>query len=572
MFLLSSQLWAATYYMRADGTATKAAAIGPCGTVANTMSLATHNAATFSGDDIIKLCNDGGIFRGQLIPPSSGISGHPITYTKGQTALPTLSGTTIINSGSWTLDSGSVYKSTISWGPFGFEAFEDSTILVKAASRVAMVAGTFFESGTTLYVWTFDSSSPAGHTIEVAQFSGENSGLIAVVNKNYITIDGLDIQKSNWIGVYLRTTSHVTVQNSSFEYNYWNAISEDEQAGGADAWLFPNSDNVNILSNTFANNGQSRLATNHAQEGVAVQGLGWQTCLIDRNIVDTNLGEGLVVMGGATNCTMSNNHVTNNKFASIYVLSGPRGGDVTNSTVQYNLVENVPNSTPAYVIAPEGGFGDNINGVNFSYNVANCNNTSAFYALRFGGSGGTGVWENVKVYNNTLACPYGIDIVTNGPSGPGNDFENNILASTNFQTFLTSDTASSNYTIGYEDIFSPTSASIKWLGTSYTLANFVVAFPTFFTHSVQADPKFTNAADLSLQAGSPAINSGLNLGSAYQLGLNPASSWPSAISTVNQNSYGSGWEMGAFVFLTAAPNAPTNLTGTISLSGGLRLQ
>jgi parallel beta-helix repeat protein len=514
------------------------------------MSLATHNSATFSGDDIIKLCNDGGIFRGQLTPPSSGTSGHPITYTKGQTALPVLSGTTIISSGSWILNSGSVYRTTISWGPYGWEAFVDNAILVKAKSLAAMTAGTFFETGTTLYVWTFDGSNPSAHTVEVAQFSGENSGLVAISDKSYITIDSLDIKNSNWIGVYLKATSHVTVQNSRFEFNYWNAISEDEQAGATDAWLFPNSDNVNILNNTFSNNGQSRLPTNHAQEGVAVQGLGWQTALIDHNTVDSNLGEGLVAMGGASNVTISNNQVTNNKFASIYVLSGPRGGDVTNTTVYKNFVAKVPNGTPAYVIAPEGASGDNINGVNFSYNVANCNNASAFYALRLGGSGGTGVWENVKVYNNTMVCPYGIAIVTDGPSGPGNDIENNILASTNFQTFITSDTASANYTIGYENVFSPTTASIKWSnGTSYTLADFIAAFPEFFTHSVQANPKLNG--DLTLQAGSPAIGKGLNLGSNFRNALSPS---------------GAVWDIGAFVYVTGAsspPSAPTGLSAIV---------
>jgi hypothetical protein len=38
------------------------------------------------------------------------------------------------------------------------------------------------------------------------------------------------------------------------------------------------------------------------------------------------------------------------------------------------------------------------------------------------------------------------------------------------------------------------------------------------------------------------------LGAVYQNGLAAASSWPSGVSLLNQNSVGSGWEIGAYVF------------------------
>jgi hypothetical protein len=87
IFCLPFSSWATTYYMRADGSAAnKGAATGPCGTVGNTMSITTHNAQTFSGDDIITLCNDGGNYTTTLVIPSSGTSGHVITYLFGSGA------------------------------------------------------------------------------------------------------------------------------------------------------------------------------------------------------------------------------------------------------------------------------------------------------------------------------------------------------------------------------------------------------------------------------------------------------------------------------------------------------
>src|SRR3990172_5515404 len=70
-----------TYYIRADGTAAnKGAASGPGSTQSACMNIAVHNGETFSAGDIIKLCDDGGIFRGAIVPPSAGSVGSPIVY------------------------------------------------------------------------------------------------------------------------------------------------------------------------------------------------------------------------------------------------------------------------------------------------------------------------------------------------------------------------------------------------------------------------------------------------------------------------------------------------------------
>jgi len=66
---------------------------------------------------------------------------------------------------------------------------------------------------------------------------------------------------------------------------------------------------------------------------------------------------------------------------------------------------------------------------------------------------------------------------------------------------------------------------------------------------VTAAPTFTNAGanDFTLAAGSSAINAGTNLGATYQFGIDPRTSFPWG--TLNRNSQGSGWEIGAFVFV-----------------------
>ena len=66
--------------------------------------------------------------------------------------------------------------------------------------------------------------------------------------------------------------------------------------------------------------------------------------------------------------------------------------------------------------------------------------------------------------------------------------------------------------------------------------------------SISVDPNFYNATanDFRLISGSPAIDAGVNLGSQYQMALDPLTSFPFGIA--NQNSHGNGWEIGAFVY------------------------
>lgn len=83
---------AATYYMRADGTASNKMEATACSSAANAMSIATHNSQIFTSDDIIYLCNDGGDYTSILIPPSSGTDGHQITYENVPNEVVTFSG------------------------------------------------------------------------------------------------------------------------------------------------------------------------------------------------------------------------------------------------------------------------------------------------------------------------------------------------------------------------------------------------------------------------------------------------------------------------------------------------
>jgi len=84
VLLLPCWVGAATYYIQQDGeAANKEAATGPCGTVANCMTVATHDGEgdAYAADDTIIVCQDDGAnYTTELDVQSSGSNGSPITY------------------------------------------------------------------------------------------------------------------------------------------------------------------------------------------------------------------------------------------------------------------------------------------------------------------------------------------------------------------------------------------------------------------------------------------------------------------------------------------------------------
>ena len=159
-------------------------------------------------------------------------------------------------------------------------------------------------------------------------------------------------------------------------------------------------------------------------------------------------------------------------------------------------------------------------------------NTAAFF---YSSESSNNLFYNNVVYNT----PDGFSARSNSS---GNVYKNNIVVSASAHGLYLS-----GATVGAEDynIFYNSGPNVGFTGGA---------------HDLTSNPGFLSATpsvpgDVRLQAGSPAINSGTNLGAAYMMTLDAGdSSFP--FSTIDQNLLGSAWERGAFGF--AGGFMPTN--------------
>ncbi len=510
------------------------------------------NASTLlPGDSVLfqRTCT----WREQLTPPSGGSPTAPITFgAYGAGALPVLNGSSLVTG--WTLSSGSIYYASASWSPN--LVFQDGASLTLETSTAAMVAGSFYYDPTAsrLYVWATDSASPATHAIEASHYGATYYGLIFINNLSYITIDSLHLTKYNYNGVEIAgTSSNITIQNSSFDYGYQNDVTTAETTATYS--------NINVLNNSFSHGGIARTRTSGpgaAAEGVAVNGFGFQGGSIKGNTIGPSPAEGIQVLAGAQNVEIASNSVSN-ALVGIYVSAGyGTNADTQNITVRYNKVFN--SSIHNYQIALENGA--NINGVDFYGNVSDT--ATGGDCLLFGYAG-PGTIKNAHVYNNTFVnCNNGVEAF--GPtSDASNQFKNNLISvSGSGYPWVQQDPNDSNYSPDYNLLYkSGSSSAINWLGSAYALAAFQSG-KSKMMHSLSADPQLNNPAsgDYSLLSSSPAIDAGANLGATYQLGLDPRTRFPWG--TLNQDSYGAAWEIGAFVFLPQArPAPPTSLSAIV---------
>jgi parallel beta-helix repeat protein len=284
-----------------------------------------------------------------------------------------------------------------------------------------------------------------------------------------------------------------------------------------------------IKNNTFNNNGQNSADAYNG--GLYIANAGPYTSygiIVEYNIAHSNgRDEGDAVVGSS-----------GGGIGIWYDTLGSNSG-ADPVIFRYNLTYNNANTSNFAV----GVFLENCEDAQMYGNVSYGDDVG----LRVATSNATYHSDDNVVYNNTVynATTFGIQI---GDSDTENTIVKNNIVHTAGTHFIYHESAT-NTTFDY-NLYYDSSLTNKWDwndGHSSTLGDWQTASSQDANSPAVADPLFTNAGsnDFTLQASSPAIRAGVDLGASYDLALTVDSSWPSSVRTMPQ---GEKWEIGAYIY------------------------
>jgi hypothetical protein len=508
-----------------------------------------------AGDSILfqRTCT----WREELVPPSSGSSGSPITFgAYGTGTAPIIDGSDLL-SVSWTPVSGNLWRATLGTQPL--IAFFDGVPGTKVGSEANITApGDWWWNADTLYVYS--TSNPSSAFTDPGIEAGARQYAVIQYQVQYLSFSNLHLTKANYYGIQL--TANVTVDDITADYNGTSGIL---------AWESPDAigNGITVENSTIAYNGGSGLNYGYVNN-MLIQGNDvHHNCWNPSNAYSRGLDGGAL---GTTNVTVQYNNVHENGNAQ----TGSPGAGITCDTCGSGIVFRY-----------NASWGNNGRGISLDAD----NNAQVYYNVAWNNAvGGISVFADAntsmkghQIYNNTLYGNSMFGMLVEGPTAgsalggcTNNTITNNIVVDTaggpNLEAFNGcenpgADGSGNVYT--HNDFGLAASNFIEWGAETYysgytpwETAPGNCGTPGC-SHSVQANPQFVDAAAVQfwLASGSPAIGTGLNLGSPYNIGILPESNWPSSVVTGDQNAYGGGWEIGAFIYVPVA--SPTNAKAVV---------
>lgn len=589
----------ADYTMRADGTAAnKAAALdGDPAVQAECMSVATHNAETFSAGDAIQLADTGGIYRAKVIVPSSGSVGSPITYEEYSGDAPLLYGSTELTSAAlkWTASGSGVNEYYCELAGSGDPSLDEPDLVVfhdaDPANVVQLVDGTLgaladHESGygdndalgfLTVYVRD-DTGDPdvSGVTIEASQ-----RGCFLVSSKNYVTVDGLTFKYGIDPEGGLRSDgcSYLIVQNCEAYWNNGHGIGIKNANSTIDSCTAGYNGGHNLLAggNEGSHATGMTIKNSIAHHGINNFWSGWDGYGIKFLFVDDseilncesylNELQGIDLDGttgeGSYRCRVSGNFIHDNVFQGILVEVYSDDCEIDNNLLIDNCTSNnnatgeiaVTNCLRTLIYSnlvyrtKAGGHATGRIVYIQDLNPGRVGGGTVLYGNTFDTDGqgtrcveidGYYSCENVKIKDNIMvgASDPCLKVASVGENYDGFEVD--------YNRYLRSDAD--------PDV-------IRRQSVKYTIVEHFAAFGDDENSTVGA-PGFTDQAnqDYTLAVAAACIDTGVKLLGGFERGLRPESTWPSGVSTADHNSYGAGRDIGAFVY-TAGTAKRTTITG-----------
>ena len=189
-------------------------------------TLSKINNTRFSAGDKIKF-HSGDTFRGYLLIQGSGAPGKEITITSyGTGDKPKILGSLDISgSEKWTNHSGNIWKTTIKVSTSEINDIgniilnkEESCGIRKTEPGNCTSQGNWYFNATDDLVYMYSAYNPGSYYNHIEAGGVYSENILSIVNRNYITIDGLDVRYSANNGIFLRNTSNIKIQNCDVSF------------------------------------------------------------------------------------------------------------------------------------------------------------------------------------------------------------------------------------------------------------------------------------------------------------------------------------------------------------------
>ena len=564
-------------------------------------TIAKVNSTRFAAGDHI-LFKRGGTWRELLALSSSGEAGNPIVIDAyGTGAAPIVSGADLVPQSAWTLCSGctsGVWRAAVATQP-NIVLFNGVQGSRKTSTSALTAAGDWYWDADVLYVWC--SMNPGSYYGNPGVEAGKRLLVVDLSALAYVTIQNLHLTGANGIPtnavIYAHTQNGVRTHNvvlNNLELNNGaghgvhledcnnciiqglnvSAMASDGIRLVSLSTTYPIT-SATITGNTVTGSLHDGIATYGCAIGGTCQGITFPSgaflsgISVSENVVHDN-GEG-IYLEWTNHSSVSANTVYHNSVTSD---SAAEGGGIeleasSNNTIQKNLVYS--NRGNGVEMSNDAGAGITLTGAShntieynaihdngahglftddapsqanqFQYNLVwNHVNGECFIA---NGSGHT-FYGNTCWHNST-----GIDLYTSSstPVTGGITVKNNIIGDNITRAVrIESGVNVGTLIFDHNDYDFGTGEEFLLVDTAYTFSGWKSA-SSLDVHSFTANPEFVSSApstpgDFVIQSGSPDVGTGVALGPTSAVGLGPASSWPSNITTTTQSA---AWDIGAFV-------------------------
>lgn len=509
-------------------------------------------------------------WREALTVPSSGNYTSAITIgAYGTGVKPIITGSDIITG--WTLDSGNIWESPLATQP-KIVFFNGALGIPEPSVAAITAANEWYWASNLLHVYS--TRNPGTAYISPGIEAGKRRYAIDTNSQSYLNIQGLDLRGSNgWYsipgygggGLVVDGSSNVTAQALHTHLNTLTGILVTAGATPPITILNNESDHNNSGINFFQYMGTSGSPTLVSGNNIHDNGYSppggvepfSNGILLYSNYVTAERNS--ITNTGSTTMDAIGLHFDNSNGQS-YGANNIGRWNTISGTVATALLDGSGIETDNYT-GPNQIYGNIIYG-----NDAQCIDIYA--------SIGT-VAVNNTCYGNANGSPYFTaeisvtDISNLTGATPNNVVSNNAVYATKASGYaIYVDSHESAKTNTYANNLLYDTGQANWYFWSDTGGSNLAAFNALpgAALNLTGDPQFANASAVQfwLASGSPAISAGANLGTTYQWGVAPSSSWPASVSTLKHNTYGSGWEIGAFVFVPQiSPAPPTSLSVTV---------